>query len=267
MAEVKDFQKDVLDLSGTTPVLVDFWAEWCGPCKMLGPVLERLAARDAGRWVLAKVDTDRNQEIAARYGIRGIPSVKMFINGAGAAEFTGALPEYAVDQWLKKSLPDPNRETLARAESLLASGTEGAVPLLEEVIRRDAGNHRARVALAKALLSTDLARALELVEPIEADSAFYQPAEAMRTIGALDSRDPSTLPDGPAKTRYLEAVRALQSGKYEQALDMFIEVIRIDRFYDDDGARRACIAVFTLLGDDHEAARSRRRDFSSALYV
>ena len=120
--EVEDFTKDVIDRSRTVPVLVDFWAEWCGPCRTLGPVLERLAGKAGGRWVLAKVDTDRNQELAARYGIRGIPNVKLFVDGEVANEFTGTLPESAVAQWLERALPDPLRNEVARAEGLLQSG-------------------------------------------------------------------------------------------------------------------------------------------------
>ena len=97
--EVQDFQKEVIERSKNIPVLVDFWAEWCGPCKMLGPILERLAEKYKDIWALAKLDTDNNQEIAMEYGIRGIPNVKLFVNGNVADEFTGALPENMVEQW------------------------------------------------------------------------------------------------------------------------------------------------------------------------
>ena len=103
--EVKDFQKDVIDKSFDKPVLVDFWAEWCAPCRMIGPVLEKLAEENKGNWELVKVDTDNNQQVAMKYGVRGIPNVKLFRNGEVINEFTGALPEQAIKEWLKKSIP------------------------------------------------------------------------------------------------------------------------------------------------------------------
>ena len=105
MSEVNNFQKDVIEKSFEKPVLVDFWAEWCAPCRMIGPVLEKLADENKEDWVLVKVDTDKNQEIAMRYGVRGIPNVKLFRNGEVINEFTGALPEPAIRDWLKKSIP------------------------------------------------------------------------------------------------------------------------------------------------------------------
>ncbi len=268
--EVQNFQEEVLERSRVVPVVVDFWAEWCAPCKILGPVLERLAARDAGRWVLAKVDTDRNQDIAVEYGIRGIPSVKMFVDGRMETEFTGAMPEYAVDQWLRKSLPDPNRAALAKAASLLAEGKGAeATSTLEEVLANDPGNHHGQVLLARALLDKDRARALELVRHIEADSEYFRTADAIKTVALLESRleTPSAFPDDPVKPAYLDAIRALERGEYGPALDTFIGVIRANRYYDDDGARKACVAIFTLLGDENELVRSRRREFSGALFA
>ena len=257
--EVKDFQKEVLEQSRTVPVIVDFWAEWCAPCKILGPVLERLAVRDKGQWVLAKVDTDQNQDLAVQYGIRGIPSVKMFVDGGVHAEFTGAMPEYAVDQWLKRSLPDPDRAALGQAASLVAEGKrKEAAPLLEEILRRSPDNHRARVLLAQALLEADRARALDLVRHIEADSKYFQTADAIKTVATLETRleNPSLFPGDPVKPAYVEAIRLLEKGEVGAALDKFIEVIRANRYYDDDGARKACIAIFTLLGDENELVRT-----------
>ncbi|RMF65478.1 MAG: thioredoxin [Bacteroidetes bacterium] len=103
--EVRDFEADVIEASRTRPVLVDFWAPWCGPCRMLGPTLEQLAAESDGAWTLVKVNTDIHPDLAARYEVRGIPTVKLFIDGEPVDGFLGALPAFAVKRWLKKALP------------------------------------------------------------------------------------------------------------------------------------------------------------------
>jgi len=268
--EVNDFARDVLERSSTVPVVVDFWAEWCGPCRVLGPVLEKLAKSADGRWVLAKVDTDKNQEIAARYAIRSIPSVKLFVDGSVVNEFHGALPEATVRQWLERSLPDPFKKEIEKADRLLKEGKarEGQ-SMLEGVLSRDPSNHHARVVLAGTLLESSPDRARALVEGIEEDSPHFALADAIRTFAGLTRKleHQGELPEQPAKALYLEALHALARGDYEAALQRFIEVIRQDRYYDEDGARKACIAVFKVLGEENPLTQSYRRSFSSALYV
>ena len=267
--EITNFQTDVIERSHTIPVLVDFWAEWCGPCKVLGPILERLAAKNGSQWVLAKVDTDKNQDLAAQYGIRGIPNVKLFVDGKVANEFTGALPEPAVAQWLKKALPNKFRKDIERAQQLLQHSDNGeAKSLLEEIIHQDPGNEHARVLLAGSLVSDDPERAATLVADIEESSEFFLMVDAIRTFSELSTKllHPDKLPDDPAKSNYLTALKATIALHYDEALEKFIEVIRNNRYYDDDGARKACIAIFRILGDNHAITQKRRREFSSALY-
>ena len=267
--EITDFQTDVIQRSREIPVLVDFWAEWCGPCKVLGPILERLAATSNGQWVLAKVDTDKNQEVAAEYGIRGIPNVKLFVDGKVANEFTGSLPEPAVIQWLKKALPDMFRKEIERAQQLLHDNKipEGQ-SVLEKIIGEDPANEHARALLAGSLIGTDPDKAVGLVQGIEEYSEYFPMVEAVRTFCALTSklRQPADLPDDPAKPTYLAALGELASFNYDAALKHFIDVIRTNRYYDDDGARKACVAIFRILGDNHDVTQNWRREFSNALY-
>ena len=267
--EVRDFAKEVIERSFAVPVVVDFWAEWCGPCKMLGPILERLEAQSSGKWVLAKVDTDHNEELAVRYGVRGIPNVKLFVDGKVANEFTGALPERMVIQWLEKSLPDQSRNELQRAEELMQQGknTE-AQRLLEGILARTPASEHAQTLLATIVIWQDRSRAADLVSSIEEHSPDFPLADAVRTFDRLVRKmeHPEDLPQDPVKATYLAAIYEMNAKQFDSALDKFIDVIRLNRYYDDDGARKACIAIFKLLGEENEVTKRHRRDFSSALH-
>jgi len=267
--DVTDFQKDVIERSHHIPVLVDFWAEWCGPCKMLGPILERLATANGDRWALAKVDTEVHQEVAMTYGIRSIPNVKLFVDGTVANEFTGALPEAAVQQWLDKALPDKHKKETDRAEILMAEGNkDDARAVLDEVLRQNPGSEKARVLMAEMVLPSNPADAIAIVAGLDEGSPHFQKVDAIRTFGSMLKKlsQPERLPEDPAKPHYLTALRALARFEYDAAVQNFIAVIRTNRYYDDDGARKACIAIFRLLGDEHDVTQKRRREFSSALY-
>jgi putative thioredoxin len=267
--EINDFQNDVLERSRTVPVVVDFWAEWCGPCKTLGPILEKLAAKSAGRWELAKVDTDAHQEIAAQFGIRGIPNVKLFSDAKVLDEFTGALPEHAIVRWLEQALPRMHQKEISRAQDLiLKDELVKAMTILESVLRHDPDNPHARVLLARIYLDSNPEKALMLVEGIEEHSEFYPMADAVRTIGMLLRKlsEPFLLEENVVKATYLEATAALARNDFDGALEKYIEVLRANRYYDDDGSRKACVAIFRVLGDDHPATQKHRRAFSSALY-
>jgi putative thioredoxin len=268
--EISDFNRDVLERSKSQPVLVDFWAEWCGPCRVLGPVLERLETKGAGRWVLAKVNTDVHREIAAKFGIRGIPNVKLFIDGNVVNEFTGALPERAVEQWLEKSLPNPNSGMIRDAQELLGRGDIGGARLaLEGLVKDSPGDEQARVLLARTYVFDSPSRALELAGSVEEHSEYYGDAEALKTItGLLERRGKSeTFPQSPARGAYIGAVASLGKQDFDSALEGFVAALREDRGYDNEGPRRAVIAIFKILGDEHPLTLKHRRAFSSALFA
>lgn len=265
--EVTSFQEDVIEASSTKPVLVDFWAPWCGPCRVLGPTLERLAEGAGGKWTLVKVNTDQNPEVSSRYGIRGIPAVKLFVDGDVVDEFTGALPEYAVKQWLEKAIPSESKKRVEKAEREIAAGNrEEARRLLEETLDEEPSNSKARVLLAQLIAFEDPATARELVsESAFAGPGFIQIEDAVKTVARLYELD-GELPAGDGHEAYREAIQAVKDGKFEAAVEKFIEVIEKDRYYDDDGARKACVALFTLLGNEHPAVAKYRRKFDMALY-
>lgn len=266
--EVQDFHEEVIEASHHTPVLVDFWAPWCGPCRVLGPVLDKLAAENGGDWKLVKVNTDVNQEVSVQYSIRGIPAVKLFVDGKVVDEFTGALPEYAVKQWLEKALPSENRQLVDQAETALQEGDEGgAERLLRQVLDTEPENPKARVLLAQIVVFRDPTEAAELVKGSAfAGPGFVQIEDAVQTIARLMSFGTGELPEGEGRDEYGEAISALTTRDFDAAVERFIEVIRKNRYYDDDGARKACVALFTLLGPEHPVTRKHRRVFDMALY-
>ncbi len=266
--DVSNFEKEVIERSHTIPVLVDFWAEWCGPCKVLGPILERFAAKAGGTWELAKVNTEEHTDVARTYKIQSIPNVKLFVDGAVVNEFVGALPEYQVQRWLETALPGKYRKHVEQAEAFLVTGNlQAARTLLEEVLALEPGNIDARILMARSLVFTDpalaAAMAMNLDEPRHLDLL-----NAIRVVARLHdfAHDAGKLPDGKIRQLYHSAIQHLAAGDIDAAVGQFVEVIREDRFYDDDGSRKACIAIFKLLGEPHAVTQKHRRDFSSALY-
>ncbi len=264
--EVKDFNEDIIKRSKNIPVLVDFWAEWCGPCRVLGPVLERLAEKYKGRFELAKVDTDENQEIAMKYGIRGIPNVKLFIDGKVADEFTGAIPETAVEKWLNKALPAKNTGDFENIKAFIHAGEyDKASAKLEKLLKGDPDNPEAKALLAQSILFKDYKAAEKLALESEHKVESPEIIDSVKTIAHLFSLN--GIEGGDVSVKYKSAIEDVRRQNFDAALAKFIEVIRTDRHLDDDGARKACIAIFKFLGEDNEITLKHRRDFGSALYI
>lgn len=237
--DVRDFEMEVIDASHQAPVVVDFWAGWCAPCRILGPTLEKLAEESGGSWTLAKVDTEAFPEEAARYGVRSIPNVKLFVDGEPVSEFVGALPEAQVRRWLERALPsEAEREArgaLERARDLVFSDPEAAVALLEGV--------------------DSPADALDQRQAVDVFADAFARLE-----------DPGILTESQVGRRYLEALKALKDRRFDDALAGLIQVLRDDRELDDEGPQRLCAAIFQYLGTGHPVVRARRSEFAGALY-
>ncbi len=271
------FEAAVLKESRHRPVVVDFWAPWCGPCRTLGPVLERLAAAAGGAWLLAKVNVDEDQEVAARFQVQGIPAVKAFRDGALADEFVGALPEAQVRRWLEGLVPSPADEAFAAAQPLLSEGDGRAREALEKVLALEPTHAGALAALAELDLKEGereraLAR-LELISPDDAPKlgpAFAALKLRARATGAQDlaalRRRVEEQP-GDAQAR-LSLGRALAaSGDYETALGELLEVVRrVHRAEPGEEARRAMLELFEVVGSRSELADHYRTKLSRELY-
>ena len=267
--EISDFETQVLEESKSIPVLVDFWADWCGPCKVLGPVLEKLAESNRGQWKLAKVDTEKFREVAAQYSITSIPNVKLFVDGQVTDEFVGALPEPKVVEWLGKALPSPYRARLDDAKQLLGEKKlMDARRLAEEVLQAEGGNDLAALLVAETYLASDPGHAAELLQTVAHGSEYFEQAEAVRALASLliRSRDSNLFPQEPTKESYIAAIESLEAMEFEAALEGFIGIVRKDRSYDGEGARKACIAIFNLLGATHPITKRYQRLLSNALY-
>ncbi|NUM64486.1 thioredoxin [candidate division KSB1 bacterium] len=250
----KTFQKEVLAASHQTPVLVDFWAEWCGPCRILGPVLEKLAQEAQGKWRLVKVNTDMEPELAQQFRIQSIPAVKLFFDGKMIAEFLGALPEREVRRWLEQNIPSAARRELESARAALQSGDHATA------------RKRARVLLAGLWAAGDLDKAHELVRDIPEGTPFSNKIEAIQTLHRLSHLPESGGEPAADWQLYRQGIAAFRAGNYAGALEAWVEIVGRNRHLDEDGARKACVALFTLLGSEHEITQTYHRRFTSALY-
>lgn len=271
--EVQDFRKEVIEASESVPVVIDFWAEWCGPCRQLGPVIEKLAGEAEDRWKLVKINTDRHPDIASQLGVRGIPAVKMVYQKQIVAEFTGAQPEHQVRKWLEQNLPingrDESEETIDRVKTLLAEGNrDKARGLLKEKIDEDASSDlKARHAML--LLPDQPEQARQWLEQLNDRDKYAIEFLTLDLVGHLSEiKNGRAEVEGKkeAKELYREAVSNLFEGDFEEALKKFIKCVQMDREMDDDGARKACISCFTMLGEEHPLTKKYRRRFSMSLY-
>ena len=270
-----DFSADVLEASRSRPIVVDFWAPWCGPCRALGPTLETLDREAGDRWTLVKVNTDEHPELRERYGVRGIPAVKLFVDGAAVAEFTGALPERKVRQWLEQSIPVPARQAAQAAHSALEAGDRASARAALEDVLPELGDETAPWAVTA---KTDLAR-LIVLETSEGDGGanvtraralvdgvHTTEADVVRIVADAIERDLPSLPDGSGQAVMRSALEAVQSGDIDAALGSLIEAVQIDRSYDDDGARKLAIALFLTLGEADPIVKAHRPVFNRSLY-
>lgn len=271
-ATAATFMADVVEASKTTPVLVDFWADWCGPCKQLMPLLDRLADEYAGRFILAKVNTDQEQALASQVGVRSLPTVVLFKDGQVVDHFIGAVPEGHVRQMLDKHLPARHVTALEQARELKSRGDYAAARLAvdQELAQRpdsiEAQCEHAEIDILEGKLDAAKERLANLqgrepnATPVKRAVALLEFGDVMREhpdAAALNQRlsaDPND-----ADARHALAVHRLLAGDYDAALNDWLELMRTHRRYRDDLARKSLLQAFELLGNaDPRVAQTRR---------
>jgi len=260
-----NFNKDVIEKSFEKPVLVDFWAPWCGPCRVLGPTIEQLASEQADRWELVKVNTEEHYQIAEQYRIRSIPNVKLFHQGDVIAEFAGALSRTAIQEWLDEHLPDERKEDLSALLAAVEGGANGEA--LEQLVAFAEANPamtEAAVSAARRLVFSDPEHAVRLIEPIAMGDKYADTAEDIRQVGRLLTFHAAEA--SPVATKLEEARQALQQQDLATAIQRVIDATMIDKSYSEDLPRKTAIALFRTLGDEHPMTKQYRRLFDMALY-
>ena len=257
----QSFHQIVIDGSHDRPVLVDFWADWCAPCRALMPILAKLADQYAGQFLLAKLDTEAEREVAAEFGIRSLPTVQLFKDGKAVDEFMGALPEAQVRAFIDRHIPREADILVARAEALMAErALADAEILIARALKSEPSHPHARIAEVRLkALAGDTEGADELIRrlPIDllGDPQVVALSGQLRFANALSAADPEpelrtrlgANPDD-SEARYQLAAHCIARSDFEGALELLFELMRRDRSYGDDAGRKGMLLIFDLLG-------------------
>ena len=275
----QNFEQQVVERSHAVPVVVDFWAPWCGPCQAIGPLLEQLAEEQNGNFVLAKINVDDNPMLAQAFAIQSIPAVKAIRNGAIAGEFLGAQPEPAIRQFVADLLPS-EAESLAREGTRLAEEgkSQGAESLYRAALSKEENQPLALLGLSRLLVERgDAADALALLGKIplnapESDAAQQLMSQIRLQQGGENAgneqeyRDKLAANPDDLEARFELAQALAASGKYQEALAEYLEIVKKDRGFQDDGARKAMLEVFDVVGPRSELAEHFRSELAKVLF-
>jgi putative thioredoxin len=286
--DTKSFLADVIEASQQVPVIVDFWATWCGPCKQLGPALEKAVTEARGAVRLVKIDVDKNQQLAQQMRIQSIPTVYAFFQGRAVDYFNGALPESQVKSFVAKLAelggaelgPSPIDEALEQAEAALEAGDAGtASAIFNQVLAHEPANLPALAGLTRALVAAgELKRAREVLGAVPADKASdaavakataalelaEQAQGAAGQLGELQAKVATDPNDHQA--RHDLALALYAAGEQEKALDELLEIVQRNRAWNEEAARKQLVKFFEALGPTHPLTLSARRRLSSLLF-
>ncbi len=280
----QNFVKDVIEESRRQPVLVDFWAPWCGPCKQLTPVLEKAVRGAKGKAKLVKMNIDEHPAIPGQMGIQSIPAVIAFVNGQPVDGFLGALPDSQVTAFLERLVKDrvggEEKDLLKLADAALAEGdTAGAADLYAKILAQDAGNVHALAGLARCYVATgaieQAKQTLALVPdtkrneaPVAAARAAIELAEQATSLGPIAELEQKLAADPLDHQARFDLALALNAkGRRGEVLEHLLEIVRRDRKWNDDGARKQLVQLFEAWGPTDEATLEGRRRLSSILFA
>ncbi len=261
--QLHNFQEDVLAASQQIPVLVDYWASWCGPCKFLGPIVEKLADEANGKWKLVKVNTEEHSDIATEWGIRGVPNLKLFYKGKVIADLAGAMEEPEMRNWLAEKLPSEPKSMAIEASQLIAKGkTNEGIELLEKAINLDSNLKDARLLLAKLVVWNNPSRIESLVQDIK----HLEEAEDLLLLSDFIKGDLLNTKDDKLKDAFINVKSLILKRQIEPAIQLLIEALFLKNRHIKEFARKLIVAIFHTLGESNDLTKKYRRKFDVALY-
>lgn len=280
--DTQGFMADVIEASQQAPVIVDFWAPWCGPCKQLGPALERLVRQYGGKVRMVKVNVDENQELAGQFRIQSIPAVYAFKGGRPVDGFMGALPESQLKQFIERLLGGEDGgnvidEALEHAKQLQDAGDhDGALQVFQQILQQDQGNPKAIAGALTSYIATgqdDLAR--EVLGQLPPDILNHAEVQAVKTRLELMDQGGADLADAEAKVqaspddhqaRYDLAMAYYGAGRNQEAADTLLDLIQRDRTWNDEAARKQLLKLFEAFGPTDPVTMAARRKLSALLF-